>query len=67
MSLIKIGAKVRITARGATKDAPAGTTGVVVGGTAWTNTPKDPGDRVVKLDTTGERLVWEGYYLEVIG
>lgn len=36
-----------------------GLTGRVVAGTAWYRSERDPGDRVVRLDVTGERLVFE--------
>jgi hypothetical protein len=55
-----IGDRVRIV-NGANH---AGETGTVVAGTMWTANENDPGDRVVQMDGTGERLVYEGYFLK---
>ena len=57
-----IGTRVRIV-KGANHN---GQTGIVVAGTMWTANENDPGDRVVKMDNTGERLVFEGYFLSPI-
>jgi hypothetical protein len=43
-----------------------GEKGTVVAGTMWTNNENDPGDRVVKMDNSGERLVFESFLLTPI-
>lgn len=44
-------------------------TGTVVAGSLWTVSVaegRDPGDRVVSMDATGERLVWDRRFLTVL-
>lgn len=54
--LLKIGTRVR-TAQG---------DGTVVAGTVWYNTKKDPGDRTVRMDKSGERLVFDRALMRVL-
>jgi hypothetical protein len=46
-----------------TRVATAQGNGVIVAGTMWTANENDPGDRVVEMDGTGERLVFEPFLM----